>query len=128
MVSDDAFVTVKIGDAPSYMATIDGSDGNQVVFEAVYDADNLAAELRLYDMSVLGGETTYTTNVTAPAPAAGTVITLDVTQTTAVMSWGNESYPLVITSGALPPQSDVLAHSDGFEPPLPLSIKVSVTS
>ena len=127
MVSDDPFVTVKIGDAPSYMATIDGSDGNQVVFEAVYDVDNLAAELRLYGMSVLEGEQTYTTNVIAPAPAAGTVITLDVTQTTAVMSWGNESYPLVITSGALPSPSDVFAYSVGFEPPLPLSIKVALT-
>ena len=128
MVSDDPLVTVRIGDAPSYMATIDNSDGNRVIFEAVYVADNLAAELRLYGLSVLEGEHTYTTGVVAPAPAAGTVITLDVTQTTAVMSWGNESYPLVITSGALPSQSDVLAYSVGFEPPLPLSIKVSVTS
>lgn len=125
MVSDDPLVTVRVGDAPSYMASIDNSDGNRVIFDVVYVADNSATELRLYVRSVLGGECTYTNPIVAPAPAADTVITLDVTQTTAVMSWGNESYPLVITSGALPSQSDVLAYSVSFEPPLPLSIKVS---
>ena len=128
MVADDPFAIVKIGAAPSYMATIDGSDGNQVVLEVLYVANNLATELCLYAQSILGGDYTFTDSLIIPAPVAGTVITLEVTQSTAVMSWGNESYPLVITSGALPSPSDVLAYSAGFEPPLPLSIKVSVTS
>lgn len=125
IVDDMPLIAIYVGDVASYAAITDGSDGNRVTLEAVYVADNSATELRLYAQSFLGGEYAFTDTLIIPAPAAGTVITLEVTQSSAVMSWGSESYPLAITSGLLPALSDVLVYSTSTDVPLPLSIKVA---
>lgn len=118
-------ISICVGDVASFTGEV---DGNLLLLDAYYSGDDASALLNLYTQSVVDGDTpNYTPYLTiVPAPAAGTVITLEVAQSDVVLSFGSESNPVTLPEGFLPSLSGVSAYSGSqTNAVLPLSIKVA---